>query len=105
MTDFCLESRDTRLCRVSQFARARRLRPACSPIILHDITLTELSKEVLVMRDDDKLEVSVVLSFVDDAASRSAWSMTDLRYDQLDKTSRQRVNVLYVEGISRLIKR
>jgi hypothetical protein len=57
------------------------------------------------MRDDDKLEVSVVLSFVDDAASRSAWSMTDLRYDQLDKTSRQRVNVLYVEGISRLIKR
>ena len=84
---------------------ARRLRPACSPIILHDITLTELSKEVLVMRDDDKLEVSVVLSFVDDAASRSAWSMTDLRYDQLDKTSRQRVDVLYVEGISRLIKR
>jgi len=41
------------------------------------------------MRDDDKLEVSMVLSFVDD----------------VDKTSRQRVNVLYVEGISRLIKR
>jgi hypothetical protein len=57
------------------------------------------------MRDDNKLEVSVVLSFVDDAASRSAWSMTDLRYDQLDKTSRERIDVLYVEGIRRLIKR
>ncbi len=30
--------------------------------------------------------------------------MTDLRYDQLDKTSRQRVDVLYIEGISRLRK-
>jgi hypothetical protein len=39
------------------------------PIVFHNITLTELPKEIFVMRDDDKLKISVVLSFVDDAAS------------------------------------
>jgi hypothetical protein len=39
-----------------------------SPIIFHDITLTELPKEILVMRNNDKLEVSVVPSFTDDTA-------------------------------------
>jgi hypothetical protein len=43
-----------------------------SPIVFHNITLTEFPKEILVMCDDDKLEVSVVLSFVDDAASQLA---------------------------------
>jgi hypothetical protein len=38
-----------------------------SPIVFHNTTLTELPKEILVVRDDEKLEVSVVLSFVDDA--------------------------------------
>jgi hypothetical protein len=70
MTDFCLESRDTRLHRQLMLTRLITEAPAHnSPIIFHDITLTELPKEILVMRDDDKLEVSVVLSFVDDAAS------------------------------------
>jgi hypothetical protein len=40
-----------------------------SPIVFHNITLTELPKEIFVMRDDDKLEISVIFSFVDDAAS------------------------------------
>ena len=37
--------------------------------MFHDITLAELLKEPLVMRNDDQLEVGVVLSFVDDTAS------------------------------------
>jgi len=37
--------------------------------MIHNITLTELPKEILVVCDDDKLEISVVLSFVDDTAS------------------------------------
>jgi hypothetical protein len=40
-----------------------------SPIIFHGVTLTELPKEILVMRNDDKLEIGVVLSFVDDTVS------------------------------------
>jgi hypothetical protein len=40
-----------------------------SPIMIHNIILTELSKEILVVCDDNKLEVSVVPSFVDDTAS------------------------------------
>ena len=43
-----------------------------SPIVFHNITLAELPKEILVMRDDDKLEVSVAFSFVDNAAIRLA---------------------------------
>ena len=69
MTDFCLESRDTRLHRQLTSIRLLTEAPAHnSPIIFHDITLAELPKEILVMRNDDKLEVSMVLSFVDDAA-------------------------------------
>lgn len=37
--------------------------------MFHNITLAELLEEPLVMRDDDQLEVGVVLSFVDDTAS------------------------------------
>ncbi len=37
--------------------------------MIHNITLTELPKEVLVMCNDDKLEMSVVLSFVDDTTT------------------------------------
>jgi hypothetical protein len=43
-----------------------------SPIVFHNTTLTEFPKEILVVRDDEKLEVSVVLSFVDDAAGSLA---------------------------------
>jgi hypothetical protein len=69
MTDFCLESRDTRLHRQLTSIRLLTEAPAHnSPIIFHDITLAELPKEILVMRNDDELEVSMVLSFVDDTA-------------------------------------
>jgi hypothetical protein len=37
--------------------------------MIHNIALTELPKEILVVCDDNKLEVSVVPSFVDDSAS------------------------------------
>ena len=67
MVDFCLESRDTRLCKMSLPVQGDQT--VRSPIVFHNITLTELPKEIFVMRDDDKLEISVVLSFVDDAAS------------------------------------
>jgi len=46
----------------------RRRWPANRPIVFHDVTLTELPKEIFVMRDDDKLKVSVVLPLVNDAA-------------------------------------
>lgn len=46
--------------------------PANLPIVFHDVTLTELPKEIFVMRDDDKLEVSVVLPLINDAAGRLA---------------------------------
>jgi hypothetical protein len=62
----------TRACTKCQFACPGRLSRANLPIIFHDITLPELPKEILVMRDDDELEVSMVLSFVDDATSRLA---------------------------------
>jgi uncharacterized protein YlxW (UPF0749 family) len=37
--------------------------------MINNITLTELPKEILVVGDDNKLEVSMVPSFVDDTAS------------------------------------
>ena len=43
--------------------------PRDSPVVLHHVTLAELAKEVLVVCNDDKLEVGVVLSLIDDAAN------------------------------------
>ena len=43
--------------------------PRDSPVVLHYVTLAELAKEVLVVCNDDKLEVGVVLSLIDDAAN------------------------------------
>lgn len=68
IVDFCLESRDTRLhkesiCLLSEPPFHN------SPIMIHNISLTELPKEILVVCDDNKLKVSVVPSFVDDTAS------------------------------------
>ena len=37
--------------------------------MIHNFTLTELPKEILVVCDDNELEVSVIPSFVDDTAS------------------------------------
>ena len=61
--DFCLASRDTRLpkdVRIYQDDADKIL-----PVILHDIGLTQLSEEVLVVCNDDQLEVRVVLPLVD----------------------------------------
>ena len=68
MIDFCLASRDTRLHK-ELICLLREPTFHNSPIMVHNITLTELPKEILVVRDDNKLEVSVVPSFVDDTAS------------------------------------
>ena len=64
--DFCLASRDTRLpkdVRIYQDDADKIL-----PVILHDIGLTQLSEEVLVVGNDDQLEVRVVLPLVDNTA-------------------------------------
>ncbi len=55
MTDFCLPSLDTRL---HNEPISLLMEPPFhnSPIMIHNITLTELSKEILVVCDDDKLE-------------------------------------------------
>jgi hypothetical protein len=37
--------------------------------MIHNLRLTELPKEIFVVCDDNKLEVGMVPSFVDDAAS------------------------------------
>ncbi len=37
------------------------------PVILHNIALSQFPKEILVMCDNDKLEMTLVLSFVDDS--------------------------------------
>jgi hypothetical protein len=68
IVDFCLGSRDTRLhkesiCLLSEPPFHN------SPIMIHNVSLTELPKEILVVCDDNKLKVSVVPSFVDDTAS------------------------------------
>ena len=37
-----------------------------SPVVLHDVGLTQLAEEVLVVSDDDQLEVCMGFAFVDD---------------------------------------
>ena len=39
-----------------------------APVVFHYVTLPELGQEVLVVRDNDELEVGVVLAFVDNTA-------------------------------------
>jgi hypothetical protein len=68
IVDFCLGSRDTRLHKELIYLLSE-LPFLNSPIMIHNITLTELPKEILVVCDDNKLEVSVVPPFVDDTAS------------------------------------
>lgn len=68
MIDFCLESRDTRLHKELIYHLLNEPPFHNSPIMIHNFTLTELPKEILVVCDDDKLKVSVVPSFVDDTA-------------------------------------
>ena|ERR1700733_12843473 len=68
IVDFCLGSRDTRLHKelICLFSEPPFHN---SPIMIHNITLTELPKEILVVCDDNELEVCVVPSFVDDTAN------------------------------------
>ncbi len=69
MVDFCLESRETRLFRGSVCPTTGTPNRKDSPVIFHYITLAELAKEVLVVCNDDKLEVGMVLPLVNDAAN------------------------------------
>ena len=68
IVDFCLASRETRLHK-ELICLLSKLPFHNSPIMVHNITLTELPKEILVVGDDYKLEVRVVPSFVDDTAN------------------------------------
>ena len=56
MTDFCLESRETRLRQVSYFL-INGVKPENKPIIFHNITLSQFPQKVFIMGDDDKLEI------------------------------------------------
>lgn len=40
---------------------------ADSPVVFHYIGLSELAEETLIVRDDDELEIRVILAFIDDA--------------------------------------
>ena len=64
--DFCLASRDTRLPKDVRIYREDA--DKILPVILHDIGLTQLSEEVLIVCNDDQLEVRVVLPLVDNTA-------------------------------------
>ena len=66
ITDFCLESLDTRLHHAS-FSQTLASICSHSPVVLHNVRLPELAQEVLVMRDDDKLKVGMVFPFINDA--------------------------------------
>lgn len=41
----------------------------CLPVVFHNIALTQFSKEVLVVGDDNQLEI-VTFAFIDDAATK-----------------------------------
>lgn len=41
----------------------------CLPVVFHNIALTQLSKEVLVVGDDNQLEI-VAFAFIDDAVTK-----------------------------------
>jgi hypothetical protein len=67
MTDFCLESRETRLGRVVSYLLLE-LKLEGKPVVFHDITLSQFPQEIFVMGDDDQLEIRVALTLVDDTA-------------------------------------
>lgn len=71
MIDFCRESLETRLRTVVTQVKYLNLGGSSVislPVVLHHITLTKLSQEVLVMRDDYELEVCVISALVDNTA-------------------------------------
>lgn len=78
------------------------------PVVLHDVTLPELSQEVLVMRDDYELEIGDISALVDDAVRRhvSADILTrpnEIRNRSLDEARSERINILGVERVGGLI--
>jgi hypothetical protein len=58
MTDFCLESRETRLRRflliIFQYSGWKLEN---KPVIFHNITLSQFLQEIFVVGDDDQLEI------------------------------------------------
>ena len=49
----------------------------CVPVIVHNIALAQLPQEVLIVSDNDKLEVGVILPFVDNAGQDRQTSEID----------------------------
>ena len=47
------------------------------PVVLHHVGLAKLTKEVLVVSNDDELEVRVTLALVDDTARRMVSTASD----------------------------
>ena len=51
-------------------------RRRCAPVIVDYISLAQLPQEVLVVSDDDKLEVGVILAFIDNTGHhRQTWGV------------------------------
>ena len=53
------------------------LRLSGLPVVLHHVGLAKLTKEVLVVSNDDELEVRVTLALVDDTARRMVSTASD----------------------------
>jgi hypothetical protein len=71
IVDFCLESLETRLCKDTRLSEAHQKNRKSRPIVFHDVVLTQLPKEILVVSDYDQLEIRVILAFIDDAVAAS----------------------------------
>lgn len=79
MTDFCLESRETRLRGIVSYLRFK-WKLGDKPIIFHNITLSQFSQEIFVMGDNDQLEIRVALTLIDDTAHIQGQSVIRFRY-------------------------
>lgn len=73
MIDFCRGFLDTRLGDVEDKLKGDK--GANSPVILHNLAVAQLPKEILIVGDNDELEVGVILPLVDDTRGALAWRL------------------------------
>lgn len=76
------------------------------PVVFHNVGLSKLAKEILVVGDNNELEVGVALALIDNAitSGQIERELYKTRIDILDETRRQCINVLCVERIGGLVK-
>ena len=76
-TDFCEESRETRLPSQLKMS-ARYIAQGSSPVILDHILLSQPLQEALVVCDDDELEVGLPPAFANDPGQSAARYRCDM---------------------------